>query len=113
MSFLRSQVASFLDPVQVWNGTAPFYEEMRHQLGYRVEQYGSKAIIFRFIHPSSMVVPIFNGGGDYIGAGITSYNSEDIQRIRGKHTSLIAEILSYDYGNAVISKDKMSLATPK
>jgi predicted ribosome-associated RNA-binding protein Tma20 len=46
-----NQIASFIDPVQLWNGTAPFFEEVRIQSGYRVEQYGSKATVLRFIHP--------------------------------------------------------------
>ncbi len=46
-----NQIATFLDPTQSWNGTAPFFEEIRIQTGYRIEQYGSKAIVLRFIHP--------------------------------------------------------------
>jgi predicted amidohydrolase/predicted ribosome-associated RNA-binding protein Tma20 len=46
-----NQTASFIDPVQLWNGTAPFFEEVRVQSGYRIEQYGSKATVLRFIHP--------------------------------------------------------------
>jgi predicted amidohydrolase len=46
-----NQIASFLDPKQHWTGTAPFFEEVRVQSGYRIEQYGSKASVLRFIHP--------------------------------------------------------------
>jgi hypothetical protein len=46
-----NQIASFIDPRQLWNGTAPFFEEVRVQSGYRIEQYGSKAAVLRFIHP--------------------------------------------------------------
>jgi predicted amidohydrolase len=46
------QVAAYLDPSQ---GTTPgmsFQEQFRLQRGYRLEQYGSKAPIMRFVHPN-------------------------------------------------------------
>ena len=47
-----NQLASFLDSAErQWNGTAPFFEEVRIQSGYRIEHYGVKAFVLRFIHP--------------------------------------------------------------
>jgi predicted amidohydrolase len=46
-----SQVAQYLDPTQPVTGAQSFTDELRIQSGYRLEQYGVKAIIIRFIHP--------------------------------------------------------------
>jgi glutamate 5-kinase len=56
------------------------------------------------------VVSIFNEVGEYTGAGITAYSSEDIKQIRGQHSSLIGEILSYDYGQAIVESRSILLS---
>ncbi len=46
-----NQVASFLCPERHWAGPGPFMYEVRAQLGYRLEQYGHRASVLRFVHP--------------------------------------------------------------
>lgn len=46
-----NRVAAFVEPQRMWAGPAPFFREIRTQSGYRIEQYGNRASVLRFIHP--------------------------------------------------------------
>ena len=48
------------------------------------------------------VVSIFDYQGIYVGAGITFYDDEDVQKIKGHHSSLIAQLASHDAGKNVM-----------
>jgi hypothetical protein len=50
------------------------------------------------------VVSIFNSHGAYMGAGITFYNADDVERIKGHHSSLIGQLASHDSGKRVMSE---------
>ena len=47
--------------------------------------------------------------GTKIAQGLTNYNSHDLQKICGKKSNHIAEILGYSYGDAVIHRNNMVL----
>jgi len=47
-----NQVCAYFNPTRPWAGSSPFFAELRPQLGFRVEQYGVRAITLRFAHPS-------------------------------------------------------------
>jgi glutamate 5-kinase len=44
-----------------------------------------------------------------IARGLTNYSADDARRIQGQRSSLIAEILGYDYGPDLVHRDKMVL----
>jgi predicted RNA-binding protein (TIGR00451 family) len=44
-------VARFIEPAREWGGTAPFFEELAIQVRYRLEQYGRRSTVLRFVHP--------------------------------------------------------------
>ena len=41
--------------------------------------------------------------------GISSYNSEDIEKIKGQHSDKITEILGYKFDDDVVIKDNLVL----
>lgn len=45
-----NSVAAFVEPQRTWAGPSPFFREIRTQSGYRIEQYGNRASVLRFIH---------------------------------------------------------------
>ncbi|WP_209679806.1 glutamate 5-kinase [Methanohalophilus levihalophilus] len=47
--------------------------------------------------------------GEIFAKGITDYNSEELQKIKGKHTDMIAEILGYKNYDHVIKKENIGL----
>lgn len=59
------------------------------------------------------IVAIYDTGGNHLGCGITSYNSENIGIIKGAHSSKIANLLSFDYGPEVIHRNNLALLERK
>ncbi len=55
------------------------------------------------------VVDLFDTDGNHIGCGISNYNSEDIERIKGMHSEEIPARLGYEYGDEVIHRNNMVL----
>ncbi|MGF1696902.1 glutamate 5-kinase [Vibrio lamellibrachiae] len=53
------------------------------------------------------VARIVDTHGNLIARGITSYSSQDLARIAGKHSKDIISILGYDYGSEVIHRDDL------
>jgi len=47
--------------------------------------------------------------GKHIGSGIANYCSEDIQSIKGRHSTEITQILGYSYGAELIHRNNMTL----
>ncbi|RME78793.1 MAG: glutamate 5-kinase [Chloroflexi bacterium] len=57
-------------------------------------------------------VRIVGPDGAEIGRGIASYKAEDLERIKGKHSRLIADILGFDYGPTAVHRDNLVLNSP-
>ncbi len=55
------------------------------------------------------IVSIESVDGRVIARGITNYDSLEIERIKGLHSSRIAEVLGYKYSNDVVHIDNMVL----
>ena len=51
------------------------------------------------------VVRIITLEGENIAQGVSAYNSEDLERIKGQHSDKIALILGYEHGSTVIHRD--------
>jgi len=47
--------------------------------------------------------------GEVFAKGITDYTSEELEKIKGKHTNLIADILGYKNYNNVVKKENIGL----
>jgi glutamate 5-kinase len=47
--------------------------------------------------------------GQVFGKGITDYTSDELQKIKGKHTNMIADILGYKNYDNVLNKDNIGL----
>ncbi len=62
-------------------------------------------VIGRF--ESGDIVDILDQEGNIIGKGISYYSSSEINKIRGKHTSLIKDILGYKIYNEIVDRDNM------
>lgn len=56
---------------------------------------------------SGDIVEIIDKDNRIIGKGITYYTSEEIEKIKGMHTSKIKDILGYKYYNEVIDRDNL------
>lgn len=56
------------------------------------------------------VVKIHSQEGQYIGVGVTCYSYEEIERIKGKRSSHLEEVLGYSYGKEVIHRDEMVIS---
>ena len=57
------------------------------------------------------VVRVLDLNGKLIARGISSYSSQDMAKIVGKHSKDINGILGYDYGNEVLHRDDMVVIT--
>lgn len=53
------------------------------------------------------VIAILSGDSETIGAGITNYNSEEIERIKGQSSDKIKSALGYKIADEVIHRDHM------
>ncbi len=53
------------------------------------------------------IVDVYNDGGSHLGAGITNYNSGDIDIIKGMQSQKIATMLSCDYGAEIIHRNNL------
>lgn len=53
------------------------------------------------------VIRVTDPNGRLVARGISSYSSQDMARIIGKHSKEIVEILGYDYGSEVLHRDDM------
>ncbi len=53
------------------------------------------------------VIHVLNAQGKLIARGISSYSSQDLAKISGKHSKDITDILGYDYGSEVIHRDDL------
>lgn len=49
-------------------------------------------------------IQIFDTGDILVGHGVTLYSSDELNAIKGKHSSMIEETLGYSYGNKVLRK---------
>ena len=59
------------------------------------------------------IVAIHDIEDNYLGCGITNYGSEDIDIIKGAHSSKIATLLSVDYGPEVVHRNDLALVEGK
>jgi glutamate 5-kinase len=57
------------------------------------------------------VVRVCDQNGKLVARGISSYSSQDMAKIIGKHSKDINGILGYDYGNEVLHRDDMVVIT--
>ena len=55
------------------------------------------------------IISILDCDGLEFARGISSYNSEDIDKIKGQHSDKISEILGYKFDDDVIEKDNLVL----
>jgi glutamate 5-kinase len=55
------------------------------------------------------VVAIFSAEGVKLGVGIVEYGSEEVEKIKSRHTKEIAQILGYNYGSEIIHRDNMAI----
>ena len=53
------------------------------------------------------IVSVLRSKGDKIAVGITNYDSEDVEKIRGSHTNRIEEILGHQYDDEVVHRNNM------
>ncbi|MDL2314234.1 glutamate 5-kinase [Desulfovibrio sp. OttesenSCG-928-C14] len=53
------------------------------------------------------VVRILGPAGEDLARGVTRYNSEALERITGKHSEEILEILGYEYGPVVVHREDL------
>jgi glutamate 5-kinase len=53
------------------------------------------------------VVSIFSSGSE-IAKGVVDYSSEELNKIKGKHTSQIEKILGYKNYNNVVRRENMT-----
>ncbi|MAX04488.1 MAG: glutamate 5-kinase [Dehalococcoidia bacterium] len=53
------------------------------------------------------VVTISDESGVTIAAGISNYNSEEINHVKGKHSGKIRTTLGYDYGDEIVHRSNM------
>lgn len=59
------------------------------------------------------IVQVLSSSGQPTAVGIANYSLDDIQKIQGKHSKQIEEILGYSYGPEVIHRDNMALLGQK
>ena len=59
------------------------------------------------------IVAIYDTGGNYLGCGISNYNSVNIGLIKGAHSSKIAALLSIDNGPEVVHRNNLALLAGK
>ena len=55
------------------------------------------------------VITITDNKERIIGCGITNYNSDDINKIKGEHSKKIADILGHDYGAEVVHRNNLAV----
>ncbi len=55
------------------------------------------------------VVEIRSAENHPLGVGIANYSSTAIEKLKGKHSKLIEEILSYSYGHEIVHRDNLTL----
>ncbi len=55
------------------------------------------------------IINIESENGEVIAKGMANYNSSEIDKIKGKHSSKIVDILGYKYSNDVVHIDNMAL----
>ena len=55
------------------------------------------------------IVSIVDEDNQEFARGITNYNIEDIEKIKGKHSNEIEKILGYKYDDDVVIKDNLVL----
>lgn len=55
------------------------------------------------------VVRVIGGAGKDLGRGIVRYDSADVERLKGRHSDRIPDILGYGYGPVIIHRDDLIL----
>jgi glutamate 5-kinase len=55
------------------------------------------------------MVDIFDARGNRLGSGITNYDSEAVETIKGMHSRKISGILGFDYGAEVIHRNNLAI----
>jgi glutamate 5-kinase len=55
------------------------------------------------------VVRVVGPDGEEFARGLTNYGAEDVERIKGSHSSKIEAILGYKYYDEIIHRDNMAL----
>ena len=53
------------------------------------------------------LVNVFDVLNNRLGSGITNYGADDIDKIKGVHSTKIAQILGYDYGAEIIHRNNL------
>ncbi len=55
------------------------------------------------------IVDLLDISGNRLASGITNYNSQDVEKIKGLRSSQITQCLGYDYGAEIIHRNNMVL----
>ncbi len=55
------------------------------------------------------LIQIRNPNNEIIAVGLSNYCSRDVAALRGLHTSKVADVLGYSYGNEVVHRDNLVL----
>jgi glutamate 5-kinase len=53
------------------------------------------------------IVSILDGNRDQIAAGIANYGSDEMAKIKGRHSDLIADLLGHHYGDEMVHRNNM------
>ncbi len=56
-------------------------------------------------------VEVISPNNEVIAVGISNYGSDDIQRLVGKHSDCIEDLLGYSYGPEIIHRTNMTRIT--
>ena len=66
---------------------------------------GVRSVIGEFVR--GQVVAVNNEKNESVAAGIVNYDSQDIKRIMGSHSTGINEILGHDFGEEIVHRNNM------
>ena len=61
------------------------------------------------IFPRGAVVRVLSPDGGDLAHGVSQYNSEDLERIRGRHSSEISVLIGYEHGPVAVHRDDLIL----
>lgn len=119
-----------VDAGTCFKATRPRVSSRRRWIGYHLRKKGKlivdegcrRALVEsgRSLLPSGIVgvegrfergaaVEILDEKGQLLGHGITEYQSEDIEKIKGRQTREISGVLGYSFGSEVIHRNDMTI----
>ena len=78
--------------------------------GYNLLPVGTVSVLGDFNRNEA--IPFFDIKGETRGVGIVNYNSADVEAIKGKHSSLIEEIVAIAYERSVMQSRRISITAP-